>query len=202
MNISGIKPVFSVCGPSGAGKTTWIDALLPELRRRDLSVAVAKICHHDPDIEPDRKDSAKHLAAGARQVLLLAPGKKAVVESRSTLTNEDEIIAFAASAPADIIIIEGALSSRFPKVAVLSTDRPWDIGQPFPLVARVGHPPLTEICRDWSDPGVAAAEIMDHLRNVRARAYSEELAGIGYPEDLEVLESDAGDRATLVGRRK
>lgn len=161
-------PIISVCGPSGAGKTTWITSLLPRLRRRDLSIAVAKLCHHDPDIEPSRKDSAKHLAAGAGEVLLLSPGKKAILAARAHQSNEDEIVRFAIESGADLVIAEGARESRFPKIVVKCTEREWDIPEPFPLLAKVGSSPFGRTLADWSDPETAASGILRYLDIVNA----------------------------------
>jgi glutamate dehydrogenase (NADP+)/cyclic pyranopterin phosphate synthase/molybdopterin-guanine dinucleotide biosynthesis protein A len=58
-------PVFGICGHSESGKTTLIEALVPRLVSRGLSVAVAK--HHVKGIDVDRpgKDSDRLFRAGA-----------------------------------------------------------------------------------------------------------------------------------------
>src|SRR5271165_99046 len=52
-------------GWSGAGKTTLIKGLIPELNRRGLSVSTIKHAHHGFDVDRPGKDSYEHRAAGA-----------------------------------------------------------------------------------------------------------------------------------------
>lgn len=132
-------------------------------------MAVVKTCHHDPDIEPDRKDSARQLAAGAEKVLLLSPGKKALMERR-TGGGEDEILSFAAASQADLVLVEGAREGIFPKIAVRVVEREWDLDEPFPLMARVGDPPVDERSEDWTSPADGAAAISRWLDEMRQSA--------------------------------
>ena len=59
--------VIGLAGWSGAGKTT----LLVRLNRRGLSVSTLKRAHHDFDVDQPGKDSFRHGAAGAREVLVV-----------------------------------------------------------------------------------------------------------------------------------
>ena len=54
--------VFAVVGPSDSGKTTLLERLLPTL---DGRVATVKHLDHDPEIDTEGKDTARHRAAGA-----------------------------------------------------------------------------------------------------------------------------------------
>jgi molybdopterin-guanine dinucleotide biosynthesis adapter protein len=63
--------VIGLAGWSGAGKTTLLVRLIPELNRRGLSVSTLKHAHHDFDVDQPGKDSFRHRAAGAREVLVV-----------------------------------------------------------------------------------------------------------------------------------
>lgn len=63
--------VIGLAGWSGAGKTTLLVRLTPELNRRGLSVSTLKRAHHDFDVDQPGKDSFRHRAAGAREVLVV-----------------------------------------------------------------------------------------------------------------------------------
>jgi len=67
-------PIFGVCGRSGAGKTTLIEALVPSLLSHNLSVAVAKHWAHGLDVDHPGKDSDRLFRAGA-DVFLEGPGQ-------------------------------------------------------------------------------------------------------------------------------
>ena len=58
--------VIGFAGWSGAGKTTLIVKLIPELNRRGFSVSTIKHAHHNFDLDQPGKDSYEHRAAGAR----------------------------------------------------------------------------------------------------------------------------------------
>ena len=49
--------VIGLAGWSGAGKTTLVVRLIPELERRGLGVSTLKHAHHDFDIDRPGKDS-------------------------------------------------------------------------------------------------------------------------------------------------
>ncbi len=161
--------ILGLYGPSGSGKTTWAGEVVGLLAAQGVRVAVVKTCHHDPDIEPERKDSARHLAAGAEGVLLLSPGKKALMERRSG-SGEDEILSFAAASQVDLVLVEGAREGLFPKVAVRAVERPWGLEEPFPLMARVGTPPVDERSEDWTSPAQGVAAISRWLAETRDAA--------------------------------
>jgi molybdopterin-guanine dinucleotide biosynthesis protein B len=63
---SGAAPVvLAVVGWSGSGKTTLLEFLVAQLAARGLRVNVVKHSHHDIELEPPHKDSARLRMAGA-----------------------------------------------------------------------------------------------------------------------------------------
>jgi len=58
-------PVFGICGSSGAGKTTLIEALIPRLKQDGLQVAIVKHGAHNVTIDAPGKDSDRFFCAGA-----------------------------------------------------------------------------------------------------------------------------------------
>jgi len=57
--------VLGLVGPSNSGKTTLIERLTDRLDQRGR-VATVKHLDHEPTIDTDGKDTARHRAAGAR----------------------------------------------------------------------------------------------------------------------------------------
>ena len=67
-------PALAICGYSGAGKTTLIEALLPLLKARGLRVAVLKHDVHGLTLDRPGKDSDRLFRAGG-DVLMQGPGE-------------------------------------------------------------------------------------------------------------------------------
>ncbi len=62
--------VIGFAGFSGSGKTTLIEAVIPLLVARGLRVSLVKHAHHDFDVDQPGKDSYRHRAAGANEVVV------------------------------------------------------------------------------------------------------------------------------------
>lgn len=109
-------PVLSVVGYSNSGKTTLVEKLIRELKKRGYRVAVIK--HHHGDFEVDRpgKDTWRHAEAGADVVVLAAPRKIAVIEKLAAERRLDEIMARIENV--DLIITEGYKKENKPKIEV------------------------------------------------------------------------------------
>ncbi|MBX3524732.1 MAG: molybdopterin-guanine dinucleotide biosynthesis protein B, partial [Rhodoblastus sp.] len=71
--------VIGLAGWSGAGKTTLIEKLIPEIRRRGFSVSTLKHAHHAFDMDRPGKDSHRHREAGAAQVLVASTQRLALL---------------------------------------------------------------------------------------------------------------------------
>ena len=110
--------VIGLAGWSGAGKTTLIEKLIPELRRRGLSVSTLKHAHHAFDMDRPGKDSHRHREAGATEVLLTSGQRWALMhelrgEQEPTL--EEQLKKFS---PCDVVIVEGWKYHAMPKIEV------------------------------------------------------------------------------------
>ncbi|KAF0815380.1 Molybdopterin-guanine dinucleotide biosynthesis adapter protein [Andreprevotia sp. IGB-42] len=110
--------LFGICGHSGAGKTTLIEALLPILNAQGLTVNVVKHSHHDIELEPQRKDSARFRSAGAQEVLLATPYRYAIMHELANETEPGLATLLARLAPADVTLVEGYTSIAMPRLIV------------------------------------------------------------------------------------
>ena len=66
-------------GWSGAGKTTLIVRLIPELNRRGFRVSTIKHAHHGFDVDRPGKDTYEHRSAGAHEVLVASANRLALM---------------------------------------------------------------------------------------------------------------------------
>ncbi|MDX1668552.1 MAG: molybdopterin-guanine dinucleotide biosynthesis protein B, partial [Limnobacter sp.] len=114
--------VFGFAGFSGAGKTTLLEKVIPHFTSQGFKVSVIKHAHHNFDIDQPGKDSYRHRAAGAQEVLLTA-GKRWVLmhelrdEPEPTLEQQIKRLSHC-----DIVVVEGFKRSAIPKIEVWRKD--------------------------------------------------------------------------------
>lgn len=113
-----MTPVFGIAGRSGSGKTTLIEAMLPLLGARGLKVSVIKHSHHDFEMEPPGKDSARFRQAGAQEVMVASPFRYAIVHELRGAPEPSLQEQVARLAPADLVLVEGFKQAAIPRIEV------------------------------------------------------------------------------------
>lgn len=131
-----IIPVISIVGHSGAGKTTFLEKLIVELKARNIRVGIIKHHVHDIDIDRPGKDTWRHSRAGADTVAISTPGKVAVFKKVNREMDLDELVAMFNDH--DIILTEGYKKGNKPKIEVFrSAHAKKIISNPTELIAIV-----------------------------------------------------------------
>ena len=110
-----MPPIISIVGNSNSGKTTLIEKLIPELKKRGYRVGVIKHAHHGFNIDKKGKDSWRHKVAGADTVLVSSPGKIAMVKDESCGSLDCLQPYFT---DLDLVITEGYKREDKPKIEV------------------------------------------------------------------------------------
>ncbi len=110
--------VIGIVGWSGAGKTTLITRLIPELNRRGLAVSTIKHAHHGFDVDRPGKDSFEHRAAGASEVLVASCVRIALMRELRVAPEPSLRELLAMLAPVDLVLIEGFKRDPIPKLEV------------------------------------------------------------------------------------
>lgn len=73
---------YSLVAYSNSGKTTFLEKLIPELKKRGLRVAVIKHDGHDFQLDKEGKDSWRITQAGADVTAIVSKTHAAVMENR------------------------------------------------------------------------------------------------------------------------
>jgi molybdopterin-guanine dinucleotide biosynthesis protein B len=110
--------VIGVTGPSGSGKTTLIEYLVTALSARGWKINVIKHSHHDFELEPPRKDSARFRHAGAAEVMIASPYRFAIIHELRGAVEPGAEEQLARLQPADLTLVEGFHAWQIDKIEV------------------------------------------------------------------------------------
>jgi molybdopterin-guanine dinucleotide biosynthesis protein B len=140
-------PVVVLVGTSGTGKTTFLEKLISELKKRNLRVGTVKHDVHGFEIDRPGKDTWRHAQAGADAVALSSPSKVALIRKVEEELSLDQVTELIGNV--DIILVEGYKRSDKPKIEIhrrahsrellcapeellaVVSDQEWNIGVPL-----------------------------------------------------------------------
>jgi len=118
--------VFGITGWRDSGKTTLLENLVRHFTAAGLRVSTVKHAHHGFDLDHPGKDSFRHRAAGAREVLVSSAGRWALLHElpQGEELPLDRLLARLESV--DLVLVEGFKGERHPKLEVvrIAPDRP------------------------------------------------------------------------------
>ena len=141
-----VIPIISIVGKSDAGKTTLLEKLIREFKRRGYRVATVKHDAHSFDIDHPGKDTWRHAQAGSDHVVIASPARIAHIQRIERELTLPEIAATINDV--DIILTEGYKRGPAPKIEVsraekgnellctreelvaIATDQPFDMDVP------------------------------------------------------------------------
>jgi molybdopterin-guanine dinucleotide biosynthesis protein MobB len=108
--------VLITAGKSGSGKTTVLEKLIPELKKRRLRVGTIKHHHADFEMDVPGKDSWRHKKAGAVKTVISSPNRIGIVMDVDHDHSPEELAHFLTGV--DIILVEGFKGESLPKVEI------------------------------------------------------------------------------------
>jgi molybdopterin-guanine dinucleotide biosynthesis protein B len=115
-----LPPVISIVGKSESGKTTLIEQLIPELKRRGYRIGIVKHAHQGFDMDRKGKDSYRHRQAGADTVMIASPGQIAMIKDVPGESLDNLVSYFD---DVDLLITEGFKRDRAPKIEIYRAER-------------------------------------------------------------------------------
>jgi molybdopterin-guanine dinucleotide biosynthesis protein MobB len=114
--------VVAFVAKSDTGKTTLLEKVIQELRKRGYRIGAIKHDAHTFDIDHPGKDSHRLAAAGAATTLILSPQKLALIK-RQSQPSSLEVLLDTYFSDVDIVLAEGFKRSPIPKIEVHRRER-------------------------------------------------------------------------------
>jgi molybdopterin-guanine dinucleotide biosynthesis protein B len=157
-------PLITIIGKSRSGKTTLMEKLIHELKRRGYRVGTIK--HHSHrgfEIDQPGKDSWRHAQAGSDHVVIASPDR---IASYRNLEHELVLddIAYGMT-DVDIILTEGYLQAGKPTIQVIREANGLELIGPAEQCIAIATDAMLLVetpCYDLND-FVALADLLDRL---------------------------------------
>jgi len=119
---AGLPLVVSFVSWSGVGKTTFLEKLVPELKKLGLRVGVLKHHAHATGFDVPGKDTYRLSAAGADIVVGASPVQTAVFIPGNASADLDAVIRRHLMA-VDLVLLEGYKRGHYQKIELYRSDR-------------------------------------------------------------------------------
>jgi molybdopterin-guanine dinucleotide biosynthesis protein B len=134
--------IISIVGKSHAGKTTLLENLIAELKRRGRKVAMVKHSHHANDLDTAEKDTWRFTKAGSELSAINSLDHLAIYRRTDHYFDPQEISDFV-HWDYDVILTEGFKASHYPKIEVHRSEQGKELlTDPEQLIAVVTDEPL------------------------------------------------------------
>jgi len=134
--------ILSIVGKSHSGKTTLLEKVIAELKRRNYKVAMVKHSHHANDLDKASKDTWRFTKAGSELSAINSLDHLAIYRKIDHFFDPQEISSFILW-DYDIILTEGFKGSSYPKIEVHRAEQGHDlVSDPGTILAVVTDEPL------------------------------------------------------------
>ena len=166
-----MQPIISIVGKSESGKTTLLEGLIAELKRRDIRVVAMKHSNEDVEVDTVNKDTWRFSQAGS-EVSAISSGHKLAVFRHVEHDFSPEELSLFISWDYDLILTEGFKQSNYPKIEVHRREQGGDlVSAPQQLLAVVTDEPLDlEVPQFSSDEVQKIADLIENTMLARQRA--------------------------------
>jgi len=163
--------IISIVGKSHSGKTTLLESLIAELKRRGHKVAIVKHSHHADDLDMASKDTWRFTKAGSELSVINSLDHLAIYRRTENYFDPQEISNFILW-DFDLILTEGFKSSDYPKIEVQRSEQGEELlTNPQQLLAVVTDEPLDVNVPQFSRDDIAGiADLIEKSIIARQRA--------------------------------
>lgn len=132
---------YGITGWKNAGKTGLMERLVTEITARGFTVSTVKHAHHSFDVDHEGRDSYRHRAAGASEVLVAGRDRWALMAELRGASEPPLEALLAKLSLVDLVLIEGWKTAPHPKIEV------WRAETGHPLIAP-GDPTIRAVATD------------------------------------------------------
>jgi molybdopterin-guanine dinucleotide biosynthesis protein MobB len=139
--------LYGVTGWKNSGKTTLVERLVAEITGRGFTVSTLKHAHHGFDLDQPGRDSHRHRAAGAAQVLVASSARWALIAELRGAPEPPLSALLERLDPVDLVLVEGWKRDRHPKIETRRA------GAAQELIAR-GDPTIEAVASDTALEGL------------------------------------------------
>ena len=138
-----MQPVISIVGRSDSGKTTLLEGLIAELKRRGYRVAVIKHTAEDVELDTVSKDTWRFSQAGS-DISAISTARRLAVFKKLDRDLSPAQLRYLGAQDSDIILTEGYKQSDYPKIEVHRKELGGGlVSKPEHLIALVTDEPCT-----------------------------------------------------------
>jgi molybdopterin-guanine dinucleotide biosynthesis protein B len=155
-----MPPIISVVGKKRAGKTTVIERLVAELKKRGYKVGTIKHhIHYGFSMDEPGKDTWRHAAAGADTVLISSPDRLVMTKKMEEEPLLKDIVS-AYLESEDFVLTEGYTRAETPKIAVVESEEDLKLFSDRDLIAIVSDADIQ------ADPPIFKFKDVDKLADL------------------------------------
>ncbi len=169
MSKDGRVPVISMVGKSGVGKTTALEQVIREIKRRGYRVGTVKHDAHGFDVDKPGKDSWRHARAGSDVVAISGPRKMALIRQLDGEMPLNDVVRLMGDV--DLVITEGYKRGDKPKIEVTRLEKGTELlCRPEELIAIMTDYPVDMAVPQFSlDDAAGVVDLLEglYLRNAR-----------------------------------
>ncbi len=137
-----MKAIISFVGKSSSGKTTLLEKVIAELKKRGHKVAIVKHSHHKDDLDTAAKDTWRFTKAGSELSAINSLDHLAIYRRMDSYFDPQDIANYVLW-DFDILLTEGFKGSNYPKIEIHRSEQGEELlTDPKLLLAVVTDKPL------------------------------------------------------------
>jgi molybdopterin-guanine dinucleotide biosynthesis protein MobB len=153
--------VYGITGWKDAGKTTLAERLVAHFVAGGLRIATVKHSHHHTEVDHPGRDSFRHRAAGAGQVIVASSRRWALMTELRGAQEPPLADLLARLDPCDLVLVEGYKRAPHPKIEAHR------VATGHPLLAPE-NPTVRAVASDGAPPVAVPRFHLDDIAGIAA----------------------------------